>query len=62
MRLEEDREEQMPGKENQDVIKGGNEGRGHKEQMLATATSLPLFSSEPFPTHLDFIFSCYKVT
>lgn len=61
MRLEGDREEQMAGKENQDAIEGGNGGCRHKQQLLATATLLP-FSSKPFPTHLDFIFSCYKVT
>lgn len=56
MRLEGDREEQIPGKENQGAIEGGSGGRGHKQQTLATAT--PRLLSPPcLSRHILILFS-----
>lgn len=46
----------MLGKENQDAIKGGNGGCGHKEQRLTTATPLPLSPASLF-LHILILFS-----
>lgn len=56
MRLEGDREEQMPEKENQDAIEGGNGGCGHTRQMFSAATSLPLSPASLF-LHILILFS-----
>jgi hypothetical protein len=53
--------EQIQGKKSQGHSEERNGGCGHKEATLAQATR-QLLSVLPFTAHLDFIFSCYKVT